>query len=702
MSPKTLHDRSRHSAADPKWMPWILLAAWTLGIALSEATHWRDSIRTAQEMALVQARTICNMDLSYRKWAMRLAWAGGKAAPVTAAVPNSPAAGWVLSRVGPDPLPGGIHGATGTPARFQGRVLTVEAPKGAAGLDPWETSALAALGKGAAEASSLADAGRMERLRFMQPLRMGKDCLECHGGALFKEGELRGGIAVDVDMGPYRAFQTRDQNLDLAGHVGVWAVGILAIGTGTRKLRRAENRLRILSRAVEQSPVSILITDQSGRIEYVNPHFTSLTGYSREEVLGRNPRILKSGLQSEKYYRGMWQALTQGRDWHGEFCNQKKDGGLYWESVSISSIRDHQGQIAHYVAVKKDISERKQMEAALKVAKEAAESANHAKSDFLANMSHEIRTPINALLGYQHALDQLGLTRGQREYLRKCNVATRNLLSVLNDILDFSRIEAGMVLIEQVPFELPGCLADLEDLLSSAAAAKDLGLVFDLPAELPAVLVGDPLRLGQILLNLGSNAVKFTERGEVRVAVRVLEQDPERVRLAFAIRDSGIGMTPEQQARVFQPFTQADASTARKHGGSGLGLAICLRLTRLMGGSLELRSEPGQGSEFTVELPFGFVASAPAPPPRIRPRAVVSAPAPAGLEPALLARLEEFRELLLADDARALEVLEAALDGAPQPEGLQEVLREARNYRFDAARQALEAFLRETAHPEDP
>ena len=356
--------------------------------------------------------------------------------------------------------------------------------------------------------------------------------------------------------------------------------------------------LRKLSEAVEQSPVTVVITDKSGAIEYVNPMFTETTGYSREAALNQNPRILKSGNLPDSHYANLWSTITAGEIWRGEFINVDVNGREFWEQASISPIRDSEGEITHYVAVKEDITDQKRVAVELAEARDAADAANRAKSDFLARMSHEIRTPMNAVMGMTHLLQSTVLSDKQRDYAGKIDVSTRSLLRIINDILDFSKIEAGKLDIEKVGFNLNKVLEAIRSMMGSRAHEKGLQLVFAVERDVPHGLTGDVTRLEQVLVNLVSNAVKFTSSGQVLVEVAVVSRAGDEVTLQFSVSDTGPGLTEEQISRLFQPFMQADGTTTRRFGGTGLGLAICKRLVKLMGGEIGVRSTLGQGSTF--------------------------------------------------------------------------------------------------------
>ena len=633
--------------------------------------------------------------------------------------------------------------------------------------------------------------------------------------------------------------------------------------------KKTEREIRKLLFAIEESPVMIVITDKQGQIEYVNPKFMEVTKYSKDEAIGKTPRILNSGFHPKEFFEELWSIILAGNDWRGEIYNKDKNGEFHWDSVIIAAIKDVEGEITHFVSIQEDITERKTMEAdlrdsqarmsallgalpdvtivydekgtyrdvyfrsiesnelgvldgfedfkgligqsindvlpasvakqvqeainsalasgqtehleyvlptdlgdrwydarfspmltgdedtdsrhivsvardisdiknlsaeletnrerldlalessntglwdwspksgqlfqneqwfrqlgyrsdefvdqdpievllhpddaksfaqqmdrhlsgetdfyenefrlkakdgewkwiqskgkaisrsstkeaerivgvhldiserkksekALKRAKLEAEQATQAKSDFLANMSHEIRTPMNAIMGMTHLALQTELTSKQQDYLNKVHGSARSLLGIINDILDFSKIEAGKLDIEAIDFDLHQVLDNVSTLISMKAHDKGLELLFQTERDVPGLLRGDPLRIGQILINLSNNAVKFTGEGEIVVATKLVQQTEDQITLQFCVRDTGIGLTREQIGRLFQSFSQADSSTTRKYGGTGLGLTISKRLTEMMGGKIWVESEAGKGSSFFFTVVFGY------------------------------------------------------------------------------------------------
>ncbi len=528
----------------------------------------------------------------------------------------------------------------------------------------------------------------------------------------------------------------------------------------TSELRKAidsehelNTRLKLQSTALNTSANSIIITDKAGIVEWVNPAFCKLTGYSAEDAIGKNSSTLvNSGKQDKAFYATLWNTIMSGASWQSELVNRRKDGSLYQVSMTITPLKDEHGEITHFVSVQKDISERKQMEETLKKsetklrtlyestsnavmlldqngffdcnlatlrmfgcksreefysmtpadlspetqpggvdsatlaghkistamsrgsnrfewvhkradngrtfdaqvqldameldgktvlqatvhditalkkneqaliayrdnleeivakqteslrqAKDVAESANRTKSEFLANMSHEIRTPMNAILGLTRLTLDSDLSPKQRDHLRKVYSSSQALLGILDDILDYSKIEAHKLDIEHVPFVLEDVISGCGELFSAKLAEKGLELFIEIDRNIAGGLLGDPLRLGQVLNNLLGNAIKFTDRGEIHIKVEPVSQNDRELTLRFSVRDTGIGMDKTQADRLFNAFTQADTSITRKYGGTGLGLTISKRLVELMGGNFTLSSAAGVGSTFAFTAKF--------------------------------------------------------------------------------------------------
>ena len=341
-----------------------------------------------------------------------------------------------------------------------------------------------------------------------------------------------------------------------------------------------------------------------------NPKVAAMLGYTKEELEGQSARLLYSS-DADYVHHGevlFDQILTRGSA-STDAQMVRKDGSTLWVRINATLFNDHDGPMKDMLlGFLEDVSAQHAASDVLRDAKEKAEEASLAKANFLANMSHEIRTPMNAIIGMSRLALQTDLDKKQRNYIAKVQRSSENLLGIINDILDFSKIEAGKMSMERTDFNLDDVMNNLANLVGMKAADKGLELLFSTAPDVPAGLVGDPLRLGQVLINLGNNAAKFTDSGEIVVGIDKVADHANGVALHFWVRDSGIGMTPEQCGKLFQSFSQADTSTTRKYGGTGLGLAISQKLVERMGGNIWVESVAGQGSTFHFHARFGVQA----------------------------------------------------------------------------------------------
>jgi PAS domain S-box-containing protein len=371
-----------------------------------------------------------------------------------------------------------------------------------------------------------------------------------------------------------------------------------------RQAQRLLEESNELNRAViEGSEVAIAVFEAEGHCVLLNDAYVALTGGTLDALITQNFRAIPTWRQSG-FLAAALETLRTGTPSHMVSRVVTSFDRELWIDVRFARIT--RAGRPNLLFMGNDISEQKLGELRLAAAKKEAERASQAKSDFLANMSHEIRTPMNAIIGFTQLVLESALTPKQHEYLSKTRAAASALLNLINDILDYSKIEAGKVDLEQIPFDWEECLLSVASLFSSDVGSKDIDLLFDMPTTLPGVIVGDPLRLTQVLNNLVSNAVKFTERGAIIVRLSEISRDPTHIFLRFAVEDSGIGMTEEQVNGLFQPFTQADGSITRRYGGTGLGLTICRRLVDLMQGEMGVSSVAGRGSCFTFTVRFGL------------------------------------------------------------------------------------------------
>ncbi len=443
-----------------------------------------------------------------------------------------------------------------------------------------------------------------------------------------------------------------------------------------------ETERNFISSVLEMTSALVLVLERDGKIVTANRAAQEACGLTQKELTGCSMWQLFSAPEETMYVRelftstsvgsppknfeGMWIAAGAKRtriSWHFSLVprNSASSGGLDSESGSDSGPSNY-----NLIATGNDITNQKLVEETLQHAKQVAEEASSAKSEFLANMSHEIRTPMNAIMGMTHLALQTDLSEKQRNYLEKVDSAAKGLLGIINDILDFSKIEAGKILFEHVHFYLEDLMDNLADLSMMKAREKGLELLFDIGADVPAEMVGDPLRLGQVLINLVNNAIKFTEKGEVIVAIRRFDAEgtwPEKIQLRFSITDTGIGLTEQQQSSLFNAFSQADSTTTRRYGGTGLGLSISKNLVELMHGEIGVESTVGVGStffftaRFDIQPGFSDGRAIPADLPGTRVLVVDNNSSAAGLVHTMLETLG-FAATVALDAAQALRELE--------------------------------------------
>lgn len=448
----------------------------------------------------------------------------------------------------------------------------------------------------------------------------------------------RKGMLCNEHVGGVRKWQNYEMSFAVA--VGE----MLSLKFEQIQRKKVERELRLLNNAIEQSVDMVVITDADGIIQYVNPAVQKCTLYEPNEAIGGKPSFVKSGIQDEAFYKKMWNTIKQGYIWEGRLVNKKKSGVLYDEKMTISPIKDRNGIVTHFVAIKNDISEliareneltearsvaehaakelketleeseklrmvaENAKEEALKYAKET-EEANKIKSEFLANMSHELRTPLNGIIGMSEIVLKSTVTKEQKKNLGLILFSAKSLLSLVNDILDLSKIEEGKLQLAYMDFDLRDHVENIAQQQAYLAHKKGVEFIVAVNSNVPYFVSGDPDRLGEVLVNLIGNAIKFTEKGEILLGVELESSDENAIVVHFNVKDTGIGIPMDKLDKIFERFTQADSSVLRKFGGAGLGTTISRELVQLMGGKIWVESEDGKGSDFHCTVKFGVAKS---------------------------------------------------------------------------------------------
>jgi PAS domain S-box-containing protein len=418
---------------------------------------------------------------------------------------------------------------------------------------------------------------------------------------------LNGEILVVEDQLPNKLgeqiiFQTH--KFRYRGVENSWQIGGVSLDI-TQK-QKTEHKLKILSNAIQHSPVCVVITNLEGKIQIVNPSFSEITGYSPEDVIGKDIDILNNNSKSDLLYKNIMNKVLSGKDWQGEFQNIKKNGERYWELASISPVKNNTGEITHFVVISEDITTRKKNEKELIDAKEKAEESNQLKTAFLANLSHEIRTPMNAIIGFSNLLLDEDMSRDEKVKLNSLiNNNSQNLLKLIDDVIDISKIQSGDISISKSKCYLNKILLDLYVTSSIQVEndnKKDITLSLHKGSKLKDFnIISDPIRLKQILYNLIENAIKFTTKGFVEFGYTIMEEENK---VQFHVIDSGIGISNDKFDMIYDLFRQADESFTREYGGTGIGLTIAKKLVTHLGGDIWVQSTPKQGTNIYFTLPL--------------------------------------------------------------------------------------------------
>jgi PAS domain S-box-containing protein len=386
-------------------------------------------------------------------------------------------------------------------------------------------------------------------------------------------------------------------------------IGIVGISREITEKKNEEERLKLLESVILNTTDAVVITNINqdpiikNKIIFVNSSYCKMTGYTLEEVFGKSPSLLQGPNTDKEVLKKVKESMDRFLPCHFEVINYKKNAEEFWTSISLSPIINAEGKYTHWIAIKRDITEKKQMEQAYIAAKESAEAANKAKSEFLANMSHEIRTPLNSVIGFSDMLHKTHLDETQKLYNNAVFQSANSLLDIITEILDFSKIEAGKLEIDISKTNINDLAYSVSNMISFQAHEKNLEVLVNIHYDIPKFIFIDSLRLRQVLINLMANAVKFTKTGEIEFKIVPISKISEnKYQFRFSVRDTGIGILPENQKKIFEAFSQEDASTTRKYGGTGLGLAISKKLLLLMGSELKLYSIPNEGSTFYFDL----------------------------------------------------------------------------------------------------
>jgi len=605
-----------------------LVLVWTLVVAASVA--WNIAVERHKVLDSVWRDAVSDFekDLAYRRWNSDL---GGVYAPVMPGNPPNPwlvhperdllaSSGKLLTMINPAYMVRQVHGVQHSISGRIGHMTSLKPIRPQNAPDAWEAAALRAFASGTPEVTTVADIDGITYFRLMRPFFTERSCLVCHALQGYHVGDVRGGLSVGLPIADRLAESRAHQARLCLGHAIIYVLGLAGYLFWRRRFREQERLRRELTQMVDDEqrrlvdvaanlPGAVfqlaLAADGAHRFTFVSEGIQALTGLTAAQVGADFAGFLQvvHADDRSRVQESLHAAAATSCPWVSAFRVAHADAEPRWLRASAIP-RMSSSSTSLWNGVLLDISEQRRFEEQLRAARQAAEVANAAKSEFLANMSHEIRTPMNGVIGFTDLLSGTDLTAKQRHYVDIIHRSGDALLAVINNILDYSKLEAHKLELERVPLAVRALVAEVGDLFSASVHRRGLTWSVAIDPAVPAWVQGDPARLRQVLFNLVANAVKFTERGGIDLSVRPCGPVGTEVPLRFAVQDTGPGIDAAGRQRLFRPFSQVDASTTRKHGGTGLGLAICHRIVEAMGGEIGVDSEPGRGATFwfTVTL----------------------------------------------------------------------------------------------------